>query len=179
MEGQLSRNVVATADYSARRLTVPTGSTQADFQSRYEQAVPPLPEDEVMALVEQEAPWEEMLDLVHRAAPWDFLLYWTGEGLGPLVHLAGNKASACSYLMGNHTIMERMFRYEPAVLLYAPLHTVIWSDPGEEALFTFDKPSDQFGSFGNPQVTAVGRELDEKLAALLEHLNVPVPAELR
>jgi len=28
-----------------------------------------------------------------------------------------------AYLMGNHTAMERMYRHEPAVLMYAPLHT--------------------------------------------------------
>jgi hypothetical protein len=46
------------------------------------------------------------------------------------------------------------------------------------AYFTFDKPSDQFGSFGNPRITAVGVELDQKLAALLEHLKLRAPREL-
>jgi hypothetical protein len=81
--------------------------------------------------------------------------------------------------MGNHTIAERMFRYEPAVMLYAPLHTTIWGSVGGPAHFTFDQPSDQFGSFGNPEVKAVGVELDRKLAALLAHLGVGVPDALR
>jgi hypothetical protein len=68
-----------------------------------------------------------------------------------------------------------MFRHEPAVILYAPLHTAIWGP----AHFTFDQPSDQFGSFGNVEVTAVGVELDRKLAALLFHLGVTVPDALR
>jgi hypothetical protein len=80
--------------------------------------------------------------------------------------------------MGNHITMERMYRYQPAVLMYAPLHTVIWGDPEGPAYFTFDKPSDQFGSFGNPRITAVGVELDQKLAALLEHLKLRPPREL-
>lgn len=90
----------------------------------------------------------------------------------------GDQASGVAYLMGNHTIMERMFRYEPAILLYAPLHTVIWWNPGGPAYFSFDRPSDQLGSFGNPQVTTVGVELDRKLAAPLEHLRAPVPDAL-
>jgi hypothetical protein len=77
--------------------------------------------------------------------------------------------------MGNHTIAERMFRYEPAVLLYAPLHTAIWGDADGPAHFTFDKPSDQFRSFANPEITAVGVELDRKVAALLAHLGLDVP----
>jgi hypothetical protein len=80
--------------------------------------------------------------------------------------------------MGNHTIAERMFRYEPAVMLYAPLHTTIWGPVGGPANFTFDQPSDQFGSFGNPEVKAVGVELDRKLAALLSQLGVGVPDAL-
>jgi hypothetical protein len=58
------------------------------------------------------------------------------------------------------------------------VHTVIWGDPEGPAYFTFDKPSDQFGSFGDPRITAVGVELDQKLAALLEHLKVGVPETL-
>jgi len=30
---------------------------------------------------------------------------------------------ATQYLMGNHTIAERMFRHDPAVMLHAPLRT--------------------------------------------------------
>jgi hypothetical protein len=51
-------------------------------------------------------------------------------------------------------------------------------DPDGPARFTFDKPSDRFGSFADPAVTAVGVELDHELAALLEHLGVAVPDAL-
>ncbi len=83
-----------------------------------------------------------------------------------------------SYLMGNHTIAERMYRFEPSVLLYAPLHTAIWAEPNGNAYFSAERPSDQFGSFGHPEIAEVGRELDRKLATLLDHLELPVPAEL-
>ena len=39
-----------------------------------------------------------------------------------------------------------MFRHEPAVLLYAPLHVVIWGDPAGPSYLTCDRPSGQFGS---------------------------------
>jgi hypothetical protein len=173
----MTDNPISTVRYSVSRFTVPAGQTPAKFRSRYEEAVPPLPAEQVAELVQRQAPWQDMLDLVAAAAPYGFLIYYKANA-GPLVRLAGDRASGIGYLMGNHTIMERMFRYEPAVLLYAPLHTVVWGDPDGPAYFTFDKPSDQFASFGNPQVTAVGRELDEKMAALLEHLGVAVPGGL-
>lgn len=63
-------------------------------------------------------------------------------------------------------------------MLYAPLRTAVVEDADLATWFTFDQPSTQFGSFNTPQITKVGRELDRKLAALLEHLGAPVPATL-
>ena len=171
-------NPVSITGYSVKRMTVEVGSTPADFRSRYELAVPPLPVDEVKALVERQAPWQEMVDLVSAVAPLGFLIYFKNDGFDPIVRLAGDTASGVAYLMGNHIKMERMYRYEPAVIMYAPLHTVIWGNPDGPAHFTFDKPSDQFGSFADPRITAVGLELDRDLAALLEHLGIAVPDEL-
>ncbi len=168
---------VRSVRYSVNRLTVEAPSAPAEFQSRYEQAVPPFPAEQVKALVRRQAPWQEMLDLANATAPIGFLIFYKND-VRPTVRLAGDRAYGVAYLMGNHTIMERMYRHEPAILLYAPLHTVIWGDPAGLAFFTFDKPSDQFGSFANPDITAVGKELDHKMAALLEHLGVAVPDAL-
>jgi hypothetical protein len=63
-------------------------------------------------------------------------------------------------------------------MLYGPMGTVIWEDAHERAWFTVDQPSMQLGSFGDPAVSAVGVELDRKLAALLEALRVEVPMAL-
>ena len=168
---------VSAVRYSVNRLTVETGATAAEFRSRYEQAVPPFPAGQVKALIERQAPWQEMLDLADTTAPFGFFIFYTND-VRPTVQLAGDTAYGVAYLMGNHTIMESMYRHEPAILLYAPLHTVIWGDPDGPAYFTFDKPSDQFGSFANPDITAVGVELDHKMATLLEHLGVRVPDAL-
>jgi hypothetical protein len=146
----------------------------SEFRARFEDAVPRLPLDHVRELVSRGAPWGEMVDLVGRSAPWGFLLYWTND-VDPVVRLAGDSSSSVAYLMGNHIIMERMFRYEPSVVMYAPLHVAIWSHSDGQAFFTVDKPSDQFGSYGNPAVTAVGKELDAKLVHLLRHLHVMIP----
>jgi hypothetical protein len=173
----MTSNPPSTVPYTTTRFTVEAGPTPAEFRSRYEEAVPPLPAEQVADLVRRQAPWQDMLDLVDAAAPHGFLIYYRAHA-DPLVRLAGDRSSGTGYLMGNHTIMERMYRYEPAVLLYAPLHTVIWGEPDGPAYFTFDRPSDQFGSFTHPQVTAVGVELDHKMASLLEYLGVGVPDAL-
>ena len=92
---------------------------------------------------------------------------------------AGDSADCIAYLMGNHIIAERMFRHDPRTMLYAPLHTVIWEDDAGDAWFSMDQPSTQFASLGIPEITAVGLELDRKLANLLDVLNIEVPCTLR
>jgi hypothetical protein len=92
--------------------------------------------------------------------------------------LAGDRGWCVQYLMGNHTIAERMYRHEPAVMLYAPLRTVICTRPDGRTVFAVDQPSTAFASFGVREISEVGVELDRKLAALLKVLDAPVPAVL-
>ena len=77
--------------------------------------------------------------------------------------------------MGNHTIAETMYGHDPGIMLYAPLRTVIYEDLEGGVHFAIDQPSHQFGSFGDADIAATGRLLDQKLAALLSGLGVAVP----
>jgi uncharacterized protein (DUF302 family) len=74
--------------------------------------------------------------------------------------------------VGNHVIAESMFRYDPRVLLYAPLRMLVYSDADDNAVFTMDRPGTAFGSLGIAQVTAVGEALDRKVANLLRIVGV-------
>jgi Domain of unknown function DUF302 len=171
-----STDAAEVITYTVKRLTVAVPGVRA-FQERYEQAVPTLPLEQVTALVRRGAPWSEMLELIAESAPHGFLMYFRND-LHPVMQLAGDTADGVAYLMGNHTIAERMFRHDPRAMLYAPLHTVVWEDAGGSAWFSFDQPSHQFASFGVEAIAAVGVELDRKLARLLEALNVDVPRSL-
>jgi hypothetical protein len=158
------------------RLTVTVDAAPQEFRVRYERAVPPAPLAEARALAARGAPWSDMIDLIDRSAPLGFVIYNVIDA--ELMRPAGDYAFCVSYLMGNHTIAERMFRYHPAVLLYAPLRTAIWARENGPTHFTFDQPSLQFGSFGNREITKVGLELDRKMATLLERLGVRPPDAL-
>jgi hypothetical protein len=177
MSGAVQGETIRRVTHSVNRFTIEIATTPQEFRARYERAVPLVPMTEVRALAARGAPWQEMLDLMARVAPLGFLIYHSIDA-DPIMPLAGDRTFCVSYLMGNHTIAERMFRYDPAVLLYAPLRTAIWGEPEGPAHFTFDQPSNQFASFGNPEITQVGFELDRKMAALLDHLQVPVPDAL-
>jgi Domain of unknown function DUF302 len=169
---------VATSDetYAVKRLNVEVAGVR-EFQRLYEEAVPANPLEEIVALAQRGASWAEVLDAHAEWAPHGFLIYFRND-VHPVMQLAGDQNDCIAYLMGNVTIAEQMFRHDPRAMLYAPLHTVIWEDANERAWFTADQPSTQFASFGVPAVSAVGVELDRKLAALLEALGVEVPSAL-
>jgi uncharacterized protein (DUF302 family) len=162
--------------YTVRRLNVQVPGVR-EFQQRYEQAVPPNPVDEIVALVRRGASWAEVIDLHAERAVHGFLIYWRNDVRG-VMELAGDASDCIAYLMGNVTVAEQMFRHDARAMLYAPVRTVIWEDQYGRAWFTVDQPSTQFGSFGIPEASAVGLELDRKLAALLEALRVEVPMAL-
>jgi hypothetical protein len=66
-----------------------------------------------------------------------------------------------------------MYRHDPSVMLYAPLRTAIYVGAADRTRFAGDKPSTVFASFASPPISQVGIELDRKLAALLDALDVP------
>ena len=171
-----SATEVRDRDYKARRLNVSVPDVRG-FQTAYERVVPELPAQEVFELVAMGAPWSQMVQLLDERAPYGFLTYFRND-VHRVMQAAGDDADCIAYLMGNHTIAERMFRFDPRVMLYAPLHTVIWEDSSGRAWFTVDQPSTQFSSFDHPEIAAVGLELDRKLATLLDGLDLDVPAAL-
>ncbi|HEY2063181.1 MAG TPA: DUF302 domain-containing protein [Amycolatopsis sp.] len=159
--------------HEAVRLEVPARASFADFRARYEEAVPRVDLEGLGRLIADGAGWPEVEAAAQAGAPHGFMRYWETDAAA-LMGLAGPVRPCVTYLMGNHTIAQRMFAHDPGVMLYAPLRTTIHEDGDGEAWFTVDLPSSRFGSFGRPAVTAVGRELDDKVAALLAHLGAPV-----
>jgi uncharacterized protein (DUF302 family) len=93
--------------------------------------------------------------------------------------LNGHTQRAVSYLMGNHVVAETMYGKDPGVMLYAPLRTLIYEGLDGKVHFSIDQPSTRFSSFDNDDIAATGKQLDQKLAELLAHLGLPVPAQLR
>jgi hypothetical protein len=168
---------IETVSHRVDRLTIEIDDSFDGFRNRYERAVPEFHRERFDSFIEEGVDWQTVLDATAENAPHDFILYWSGD-FTSLMSLAGDRGRCVEYLMGNHTIAQKMYRYNPAILLYAPLRTAIVEDADGVTWFTVDQPSTRFGSFNTPQITQVGIELDRKLAALLEHLDAPVPAAL-
>jgi hypothetical protein len=168
---------VTTHPHEVQRLAIAVGAGFDDFRGRYEQSVPAFDSERFAAFVSEGATWDAVLRATAEHAPHHFLRYWTLDA-GALMRLAGHSLRSSSYLMGNHTIAERMYRHDPGIMLYAPLRTAIHEDADGTTWFSVDQPSTRFSSFGDPAITEVGLELDRKLAALLVHLGAPVPPAL-
>lgn len=157
------------------RWSIDTGSPFDEFQARYESAVPAVDLERMAQFRAGQAEWDAVLADAAESAPHGFLRFWSTD-VGGVMRLAGHQNSCATYLMGNHTIAERMYRHNPAVMLYAPLRTTIHEDRYGITRFSIDRPSTRFASFGEPDITTVGLELDQKVVNLLRVLDVPLPA---
>ena len=74
--------------------------------------------------------------------------------------------------MGHHAIPEQAYLRDSAVMLYAPLSTLIYIDPADRTRLAVDQPSTVYASFADPVITELGLDLDRQLAELLDALGV-------
>jgi hypothetical protein len=152
------------------RFSVELPGTFDEAVTAFEVAVPQIDVDELNVVIARRRSWTDVVSYTSDRAPWGFLIYWRNP-VSPVMHVAGDQSCCMSYLMGYHSIAERMFRHDPRVMNYAPLRVEITQDPNSPVLFTTEIPSHQFASFEHPVITRVGLELDDKLGALLCRLG--------
>jgi hypothetical protein len=163
----------AATDHPDRRLVVVLPGPYDQAREHYETLIP----EADLARFFQMPSWQAILELAEINAPHGFMRYYR---LDITAVMAGSPSSwkATQYLMGNHTIAERMFRRDPSVMLHAPLRTLLYADPDGDTKLAVDQPSLLFASYGNPKIADVGRELDALLARLITLLGGDPPAQL-
>jgi hypothetical protein len=162
-----------TVDHPARRLVVALPQTYDEARERYESLVPEVD----FARFSETASWQATLELAETNAPHGFMRYYRSDITAAMT---GSTSSwkTTQYLMGNHTIAERMFRHDPSVMLHAPLRTVLYADADGDTKLAVDQPSLLFDSYRKPEICAVGRELDALLAGLITLLGGDIPPQL-
>ncbi|MFJ2721580.1 DUF302 domain-containing protein [Streptomyces sp. NPDC087437] len=163
----------AFIDHPARRLVVALPDPYDTAREHYEALVPEVD----LPRFFQMASWQATLELAEINAPHGFMRYYRSDITAVM---AGSPSSwkATQYLMGNHTIAERMFRHDPSVMVHAPLRTLLYADPDGDTKLAVDQPSLLFASYGNPRIVDVGRELDALLARLITLLGGDAPPQL-
>lgn len=163
-----------STEHVIRRLHLPLGRSYDDAVADFERVVPPIDPHQFQSL----PTWEDNLALSDTVAPLGLMRFGSIDAQA-YMRTSGTHRPGTEYLAGNHTIAERMYRHEPAALLYAPLRVLIYADDAGEGVLVIDQPSALFGSLGdNVEVAAIGRELDQKVAAVLSAMGVEVPSAL-
>ena len=162
-----------TVEHPSRRLVADLPGTFDEARDRYEQLVPEV--DRVAFAAARS--WSEQIEIAKEKAPLGFMRYGSID-IGPFMADSLSPGVATQYLMGNHTIAETMFRYDPAVMLHAPLRTLIYVSPDGNTRLALDQPSLLFGSYGDARISQVGRRLDSMVAELISALGADVPHEL-
>lgn len=161
-------------EHAIRRLHLPLGRAYEDAIGDFERVVPPIEPERFQSLES----WEENLALFDEVAPLGLMRFASIDALA-YMHTSGTDRPGIEYLAGNHTIAERMYRHEPTAMLYAPLRLFIYGDDAGQGVLVMDQPSTLFSSLtDDPEVAAVGRELDRKVAAVLSAMGVDVPSGL-
>jgi uncharacterized protein (DUF302 family) len=153
-------------EHTVRRIQIPLPGAFAEVRERYERLVPVVDHDAFAA-----APnWAAAVELAKKAAPHGFMRYFS-TNVAAAMRGSANERPTVQYLMGNHTIAERMYRHDPAAMLHAPLRVVLFESAGGEAVMVLDQPSRLFASYGNPAIGQVGEHLDELVAGLIGALG--------
>jgi len=161
-------------EHVIRRWHVPLGRAYDDAVADFERVVPPIEAQRFQSLES----WEDNLALFNTLAPLGLMRFGSIDVLAYML-TSGTDRPGIEYLMGNHTIAERMYRHEPTAMLYAPLRLFIYADDAGQGVFVIDQPSTLFGSLSDrAEVAAIGRELDQKVAAVLSAMDVDVPPGL-
>jgi uncharacterized protein (DUF302 family) len=164
----------ATTTIQVRRLSVLLPLLYDRAIERFGELVPAVD----LARFGQLANWDAVIEQAEINAPHGFMVYWQAD-VTAIMAGSGSGWKCTEYLMGNHVIAQRMFHHDPAAMLYAPLRVVIHADQAGDTHFVIDQPSTMFASLGNPDIAAVGIELDDLVADLLTALGATVPTELR
>jgi uncharacterized protein (DUF302 family) len=88
---------------------------------------------------------------------------------GAWMALAGQKARARLYIIGNPLIAWTMIQHDVGVGLNVPVRVLIYEDPHKgNCRVAYDVPSSLMARVNNERVTAAAKLLDAKLAALAE-----------
>lgn len=162
---------VLSFPHQVTRLAFDTGQPYEKFRGRYEAAVPPASSQWWGEPGGRHARWPNGAADQGDPCPHGFVLYWRAV-MAPRRATAGDFRPCTGYLMGSHAIADEIYHQDPAVMLYAPLRTLIYIDRGDRTRFAVDQPSTVLASLADPAIAELGARLDRQLADLLDALGV-------
>ena len=162
-----------TVAHTVNRLVIDTDTAFDDVLERYESLVPIVDFAKLTRLI-LSGDLSRVKQYTDEHAPHTFVNFWTFDPTPQMMKLFGHQTRVVTYMMGNNVIVERMFRHDPGVMLYAPLRTAIYQDA--DGRTHWHRPTvNRFASFGDPRIAAVGLELDTKPPNYCNSCRCPCP----
>jgi hypothetical protein len=162
---------VSSFPHQVTRLVFNAGQPYEKFRGRYEAVVPPADPWRLGGTAGRHARWPAITADQGEPRPHGFVLYWRAD-MTPRTTVASDLRPCTTYLMGCHAVAEKIYRRDPAVMLYAPLRTLIYIDSGDRTRFAVDQPSTVLAGFADPAIAGLGVGLDQQLVELLETLGI-------
>lgn len=107
-----------------------------------------------------------------KAAGEEGLMLFTVREHGRLLNIFGTPKKAKQFVLGNPLIAIKMTRHDIRAGLYAPLRIFVYEAEDHSTRVEYDQPSSLFGQFNDPEVTAVARSLDMKLANVIKKTEI-------
>ena len=156
---------VLSFPHQVTRLVFDAGQPYEKFRSRFEAAVPSVDLQRLGESAGRHARWRAVAGNAPSAS--GFVLYWRTDMI-PMMTTGGELRPSTAYLMGQPAIPEKVYRQDPAVMLYTPLRTLIYIDGDDRTRLAVDQPSTVLASFADPAIAEHGVELDRQLARLLD-----------
>lgn len=160
-------------DHLTRRLVLPLPQPFDEARMLFEALVPEVDYPRFF----QMATWQAALELAEINAPYGLMRYYRADLTAVMASSPSSMWKATHYLIGNHTIAERMFRHDPAVMLHAPLRSIIYADRDGDTKFVIEKPTSMFDSYYSPEISSVAAELDALVDQLIALLGAHVPPQ--
>ncbi len=115
---------------------------------------------------------------LEKAAGEEGLMLFTIREHGKLLNILGTLKKAKQYVLGNPLIAIRMTQRDIRAGLYAPLRMFVYEAEDHSTQVEYDQPSSLFGQFNDPEVTAVARSLDMKLANVIKKAEMAAKATI-
>ncbi|MGH3219754.1 MAG: DUF302 domain-containing protein [Streptosporangiaceae bacterium] len=167
-----------SVSHRATRLIFDVGQPYERFLSRFEAVVPAADPRRPREFDGRHARWPDIVPATKMTSRHGFVLYWRAD-MTALMTEEGDLRPCTGYLMGNPAIAEHIYRHDPAIMLYAPLRTLIYIDTDDRTRLAVDQPSTVLASFAHPAIATLGLDLDGQLAELLDALGVEASPLLR
>lgn len=157
---------VSQATMTVQHVTVSSPKPYAAVKHDLEARLGKL--DDHIRQLAREGKADELRAALEKVVGSDGLVWhYTGTHGEWLIMKGGQVKPVTEYFIGNILSAVEMTSVNYAAGLYAPLRIVLYENAQGGSSIEYDLPSTQLAQFHSPQIDAVGRTLDERLARLV------------